>query len=87
MHRDFNFYEIAVFFGVVAIIDSKGPMFLTTPSQSKGLCHELILLIPLVFIVARTVYMFLMNRVLYASGIKRLSVFFEVSLPKMEINK
>ena len=73
--------------GGVVIIESKGPMFVTTPSQSKGLYHKLILLIPLVFIAARTVYMFLMIGVLYAFGIKELSVFFEVSLSKMEINK
>ena len=73
--------------GGVVIIESKGPMFMTIPSQSKGLYHKLILLIPLVFIAARTVYMFLMIGVLYAFGIKELSVFFEVSLSKMEINK
>ena len=71
----------------MVIIGSKGPMFVTTLSLSKGLCHELILLIPLVFIAARTVYIFLMNVVLYAFGIKELIVFFEGSLPKMEINK
>ena len=73
--------------GGVVIIESKGSMLITTPSQSKGLYHELILLIPLVFIAARTVYMFLMNGVLYAFGIKELIVFFEVSLSKIKINR
>ena len=73
--------------GGVVIIESKGPMFVTTLSQSKALYHELILMIPLVVIAARTVNMFLRNGVLYAFGIKELIVFFEVSLSKMEINR
>ena len=58
--------------GGVIIIESKGPMFVTTPSQTNGLYHELILLTPLLFIAARTVHMFLTNGVFYAFGIKEL---------------
>ena len=75
---------VSCLIGGVVIIESKGLMFVSTPSPSKGSYHEFILLIPLVFIAARTVYMFLLNGVLHAFEIKDI-VFFEVSLSKMEI--
>ena len=61
-------------------------MFVTTPLPIKGIISWVDLIDPLVFNAA-SIYMFLMNGVLYAFGIKELSVFFDVSLSKMEINK
>ena len=65
MHRDFHFYEIAVFLSHWWSDNYREQRANVRdyPSLSKGLYHELILLIPLVFIAARTVYMFFMNGV------------------------